>query len=139
MKDKPECNTLEGVSIEDSCELYRRIPPYHIIEDCKAESGYRPSSAAFDNDSHGDPMSIELEDTLQANGLIPETVLDGHEGFGLVSFTAEFARSKDQEIGRDPLPDSPAHGLVIGDKTKSTRRTFYKNSTWVILPEQPVE
>lgn len=39
-----------------------------------------------------------------------------------------------QKVVRDPLPEEPAHGLVIGNKTRSCRRNFAKETNWIIEP-----
>ena len=78
---------------------------------------WRPSSIAFSNHRDGSAMSVALGDTLEKEGLSPDTVLEGHKGFSLVSFPAKIARNKKQGIMRKPLDGDPAHGEVFGEKT----------------------
>jgi hypothetical protein len=116
-------------TIADEDELWRRIPPWHFVVD-RNGGEVRPSSAAFDNDSDGAPMSVVLAEDAKG----PEGVLAGHPGFALASFKARLARQCGQGITRDPLPEEPAHALVFGPKTKATRRRLARESVWVIPP-----
>ena len=84
----------------------------------------RPSKAAFEDDEDGHPMSVVLADLVTASGRGSADVLKGHEGFALAQITAGLARSKQQGVQRDPLPDEPAHALVFGNKTDSVRKAF---------------
>ena len=117
-------------TISDGDELWRRIPawPSFIVED-KSAGHYRVASSAFDDDADGDPMSVVLagEATL-------ESVLHGHEGFGVVAFTAGFARRQGQIVVRAPEPDQPAHAKVVGRKTHGVRRAFARAARWIHRP-----
>jgi hypothetical protein len=46
-------------SIPDDAELWRRIPPWHFVDDENLRQ-IRPSSAAFEDDPDGSPMSVIL-------------------------------------------------------------------------------
>ena len=116
-------------TIGHDAELWRRIPPWHFYRDPN-DGSTRPSSAAFEDDSDHDPMSIVLGEECAG----PASVLAGHDSYALAAFTARLAREKGQKLVRDPLPDEPAHGLVVGTKTTSTRRAFAKHSRWVVEP-----
>ena len=61
---------------------------------------------------------------LRTTGYTPwESALVEHEeGFSLVAFTAGTARDNGQKIARDPIEDEPAHGVVVGKKTRSIKR-----------------
>jgi len=120
---------LDDATIPDEADLWRRIPPWHFVLD-QNSGQIRPSSAAFDNDPNGSPMSV----VLGAESSGPEAVLAGHSGFALASFTAGLARECHQGIARDPLPEEPAHALVFGPKTKAVRRRLARESVWVIPP-----
>ena len=78
----------------------------------------RPSSAAFEDDRDGSPMSVYRRDVIDREGDAPERVMVGHEGYGLVSFTAGHARSKNQTVCSNPLPEESAHAVVCGPKPK---------------------
>jgi len=120
-------------SIPDDAELWRRVPPWHIIFDENLGRN-RPSKAAFDNDRDGSPMSVVLADLVLESNRGPESVLAGHEGFALAVIIAGLARSRKQGVVRDPQPDEPAHALVFGRKGDSVRRALARESCWVIPP-----
>ena len=111
--------------------MWRRIPPWHYVFDenigCR-----RLSSAAFDDHPNGSPMSVVLGQEVLKAGRTAESVLGGHEGFGLVSFIAGLARQLGQGIRRKRLDDEPAHAEVFGRKTKGVQRAFVKSSEWVV-------
>ena len=55
-----EADTLrDDPTIPDLAELWRRIPPWHLVKDDNL-GRVRPSSAAFDNHPNGSPMSVLL-------------------------------------------------------------------------------
>ena len=78
-------------------------------------------------------MSIVLGDELKNAGREPAEVLADHEGFALAAITAKTARENNQSVARDPLPEEPAHGLVIGKKNAASRR-MAREAEWVISP-----
>ncbi len=123
-------------SIRDESDLWRRIPPWHFIYD-ENLGRWRPSSSAFADDPDGHPMSVVLAEVAAAVGRGPAQILTGHERFALASITARLARECGQAVVRDPLPDEPAHGLVIGPKPKSVQRRLAKAAAWLV-PPQPV-
>lgn len=122
----------DDATIVDAAQLWRRIPPQHIVPD--EHGGSRISSAAFCDHPGGSPMSVVLGDDLLAAGREPSSVIVGHDGFGLASVTAQLARSLNQGIARSPLPDEPAHAEVFGNKTTSVRRRFARAAVWIIKP-----
>ena len=122
-------------SISDEAELWRRIRPDQIVSD--QNLGFdRSSSAAFNNSSDGSPMSVIIEEIMREFGKGTEDVLRGYKGFALAAITAGLARRNKQCVARDPLHNEPAHGVVIGKKTKSISRQLAKGSTWVLRPTQ---
>lgn len=50
-------NYRDDPAILNDAQLWRRIPPWHLVNDQNLGT-VRPSSAAFDNDPDGRPMSI---------------------------------------------------------------------------------
>lgn len=120
-------------TIGNDAWLWRRIPSRHFFFD-ENLGRIRPSKAAFENDDDGHPMSVVLADLVTTSGRGPAHVLHGHGGFALAQITAGLARSKQQGVQRDSLPDEPAHALVFGKKTESVRRTFAKACEWVVPP-----
>jgi hypothetical protein len=117
--------------IPDDAILWRRIPACHVIFDHNMGC-QRPTSDAFVNDTDT-PMSVALAD--KCNGV--ETILEGHQGFFVVSFTAGFARSLSQRVALDQRPGKPNwHAFVIGKKTDSVRKQFAKKFQWVVPPSE---
>lgn len=114
-------------------DLWRRIPPWHLVPDSNA-GNVRISKAAFEDDMGGDPMSVTLAQTATDLGITHDQVLAGHEGFGLAALSAGTVRDRAQRIVRDPQPNEPAHGLVIGNKTDGNRKAFAKAARWVAYP-----
>ena len=113
--------------------MLRRIPPFHIVPD-ENSGGHRPSSAAFDNDKDGAPMSVYRQTVIESSGGAIERVMKGHAGYALAAISAGDLRSRDQTVHNNPLPDEPAHAVVCGDKTKGTQRFFSRSAVWVIPP-----
>jgi hypothetical protein len=124
-------------SIPDEAELFRRIPPRHIIQDHNL-GRFRPSSAAFEDDGDGDPMSVYLATFLEVNHRDASSVLIGHPGYALASITAGAARTLRQTVHHDPLPEEFSHAVVCGDKrsggNNSAKKIFAKSAEWVIAP-----
>src|SRR5271154_3084573 len=124
-------------SVEDEAELLRRIPPYHFFRDDNLGS-VRPSSAAFEDDSDDDPMSVYLATVLAAAHREANSVLAGHVGYALASITAGTAREKDQTVHPDPLPEEVSHAVVCGDKRSgkrnSAKKKFAMSAKWVVSP-----
>lgn len=122
-------------TIADDAQLWRRIPPWHIVDD-KNVGGKRISKAAFEDHPDGSPMSVVLGGLVLELGRTAESVVADHAGFCLASVTAGFARSLNQGVVRRPLVEEPAHAEVFGKKTESVRRRFAHEAVWVIAPEQ---
>jgi|GEM_PF-2850313 hypothetical protein len=121
-------------AVGDSVQLLRRIPPLHFVRDENSAGGRRPSSAAFDDDTDGQPMSVYRRDVIDVEGGDISRVMVGHDGYALAGLTAGHFRMRDQTVHPDPLPNESAHTVICGVKTESTRRFFRKNSVWVIPP-----
>ena len=123
---------VDDPTIRDTESLLRRIFPGWLVFD-KNIGQVRLSSQAFQNQRGHTAISVYLRQVLDENGLPPETVLDGHEGYSLASITAGLARKYNQGIMRNPEPH-PAHAEVFGEKPASVRKAFAKNAVWVIAP-----
>lgn len=124
---------VDDETIADSDPIWRRIPPRHFVFD-ENKGMMRPSSAAFEDHPDGSPMSVVLGKMASEAGRTPETVLEGHEGYGLVAFPASVARAKGQKIVKKWLQEEPAHAEVFGKKTKGVRKAIAKASDWIIEP-----
>lgn len=123
-------------TIRDECELLRRVPinPDVFIVWDDNQGRWRPSSASFKDHPNGTPMSIVLRDELVNAGRDPAEVLINHDNFALAAITAGTAREHQQRVAREPILDEPAHGIVIGEKKKASKK-MAKAAQWVIAPE----
>ncbi len=116
-------------SIKGAWTLWRRIPPWHFTPDGKG--GQRASSAAFEDDPDGDPMSVTI---VEKGGEI-DRAMAGHDGYGLVAISVQEMRDKGQKIVFKPTADEPAHGIVVGEKNKKRFcRKVAKAAKWVVPP-----
>ena len=120
-------------TVSDDDALLRRVPPQMILAN-SSQQDIEVSSAAFSNPSDGSGMSVIIRSELIAVGGRMEDVLTGYEGFGLVSLSAASVREQNQIVVRKPLPDNPAHGEVIGEKTRGVRRAMKRSAIWLIKP-----
>ena len=120
-------------SVGDEIVLLRRIPPMHFYYDHRLQR-CRPSSAAFEDDRDGDPMSVYRNDVIASEGGDVERVMVGHESFAMVGLDAGQFRSRQQTIFPDPLPEESSHTKVCGPKTASNRRWFAKQAEWIVSP-----
>jgi hypothetical protein len=125
-------------TVADPDPLWRRIPPYHLVPD--GAGGIRISSASFDNDPDGDPMSVVLGLEVTRANRAPSSCLKGLDDFGLAAITAGIARENKQGIQRDATEEEPAHALVFGRKTDSIRKKFARSATrsWVVRPPEHI-
>lgn len=122
----------DDAAVQTEHHLWRRIPPQHFVPD-ETTKTIRCSSAAF-SDTGGSPMSVVWGEMVLAGGRVREHILVRHDGFGLASITAGLARENQQIVSPDPLPDEPAHYLVVGKKTRSVSRKFSKSAHWEVPP-----
>ena len=132
--DQSECALKfpDSPSVADADLLLRRVPPWHFYLD-ENIGRIRPSSAAFEDDQDGDPMSVYLSPVIDSEMRKPESVLAGHSEYALAGLTAAIVRQQRQTVHTDPADDT-AHAVVCGPKTDRTRRTFAKQCQWVIPP-----
>jgi hypothetical protein len=117
-------------NIADAELLLRRVPGLWWVFDNNL-GRRRPTTAAF----HDVEMSVARELVMRANGKLPTAVLDGHEGFGLVSITAHLARQLGQAVASDPLPDQPEHAIVYGRKSDGGRKRLSRDCVCIVDPE----
>jgi hypothetical protein len=120
-------------NVADATALLRRIPPWHFYFDSK-RGARRASSAAFEDDDDGDPMSVYRRDVIEAEGGHVERVMQGHPGYALASVTAAQVRLKNQTVFPDPLREESSHTKICGPKTGSIKRWFASHAVWVIPP-----
>jgi len=114
-------------SIAGDIVFYRRIPPKGDRVQWEADGQAVPSSQNFRD--RVDELSVYI-----ANETTPEAVLAGHEGFGLVKFTAGQAR---EVLGaavilcRDDEDPSNGHTLICGNITNGMARKLRDVVEWV--------
>lgn len=120
-------------SIADGEELLRRIPSRHFVFDQRL-GRKRLSSAAFEDDDDGDPMSVYRKAVIHDGGGSVCRIMAGHEGYGLAGLTAAQFRAKQQTVCAAPLPREPAHAQVCGPKPKSVCRSFARDARLEISP-----
>lgn len=113
-------------------EVWRRIPPWHFPDPGQT----RPKSAAFADDPDGGSMSVVIADAVLSGGRTAHSVLAGHDGFALGALATAVIKDLGLQLVLDPHPDEPAHALVVGHKTRATRRAMAKASRWVIPPPE---
>jgi hypothetical protein len=121
------------VSIGDSEVLLRRLHPTWVV--AGDQGRMKISSAAFKHDE----LSVQFESLLRQQGRPVEDILKGFLGYSLCSITARLARELGQGVVYDTKPpNDPAHGLVLGKKTKSVANRFAREAMWVIPSEAPM-
>ena len=119
--------------IANSEVLLRRLQPDWIVPGNHGRM--RIASAAFKHEE----MSILFYSLLQGQGRSAQHALSGHPDNSLCSITAKLARDLGQGVVHDVGPmDDPAHGLVVGKKTKSIANCFAREAAWVIPSEPPL-
>jgi hypothetical protein len=117
-------------TIPEDEDLLRRIHPSQVNWDESGDPGI--SSAAFDKLA----LSVNLASVMQEAGLEPRDAIRNHAGFGLAAITAAHARSLNQAVARDPIPDEPSHGIVYGEKTRAIRRKLRDGARWIANPSR---
>ena len=91
------------------------------------------SSAAFKDPE----LSVNLESVMARDGRQPADALGSYSGYGLAAITAAHARSLNQVVARDPLPEEPAHGVVYGQKKRGGIAAKLRDGAiWVVTPAQ---
>jgi hypothetical protein len=84
-------------------------------------------------------LSILFYSLLQNQGRTVQDALSGYSDNSLCSITAGLARELGQLVVYDvEPPNDPAHGLVVGKKTKAVANRFAREALWVIPTEPPL-
>jgi hypothetical protein len=124
---------LDDVSIENEEKLFRRVHLSLLVRD--EDTGLaRISTGAFKDKE----LSVHLESVLTKVGLRPESCLRDHHAHKLISITARDARSFNQAVCRDPLPEDVSHGLVCGSKNnRKIQEGLRSAATWIIPTAAP--
>jgi hypothetical protein len=79
-------------------------------------------------------MSVAIGDVLAAHNEPAESLIDGYDGYALISITAGEVRQAQLAVCRDEHPDDPAHGLVVGKKTGGRQRALARACQWQVPP-----
>jgi hypothetical protein len=96
-------------SIPDDELLYIRIFPRADNLQPIDGGGYRPASGTLRRD---EPLSVDLSSLSTPQATRDRDI---NNAFHVAAFSAAVARANSCRVVRDPLPENPAHGLVIGD------------------------
>lgn len=104
-------------TVADDEVLHRRI-----------HSSFRRPDGRMSSQAFRDP---ELSADRAILRSVQET-MNGFEGFGLASLTAQDARMNGQDVVPEPDIFNPAHAIVRGNKTKSIARALARAAAWVI-------
>lgn len=59
------------------------------------------------------------------------------DGAGVAELEVVAARNLDQDVVGDPLPENPAHALVIGDKPRRVKRALRDAARFIARAEIP--
>jgi len=114
---------MKSLDILDQDDLYRRVPDVWLKGDGKV------SSAAFQNTTNSDDMSVDL-----ARLTTPQTTVSEYPTCGVASFRAALARQLGQKVLHAPILGNPAHSMVRGKKSHGIRREFGKGAKVILLP-----
>jgi len=111
-------------TIYDDDELYRRINEQWIKENGDI------SSAAFQNTSNTDGMSVDLSRLTN----IEKTTLN-NPIYGVASLITIDVRNLDQEVFHSPEQNNNAHSTVKGKKNNRIKKALAKLATPIHYPE----
>jgi hypothetical protein len=121
-----ECRELgDDGSVADDAVLWRRLPPWAL------DRNGEPDSSNFVDKKHGElSVSLAALTTLDA-------ALAGHEGFGVVSFTAADVRGLGDPPGRyvvrrAPLEGDEAHTVVCPRLSRGDAKRLRDRVAWVV-------
>ena len=119
-------------SISNTEVLLRRLQPDWLVPGDHGRM--RIASAAFKHEE----MSILFLTLMHRQSRTSAEALGGYPDNSLCSIMAGLARELGQGVVYDlDPPNDPAHGLVIGKKTKSIANRFAREAVWVIPEVAP--
>lgn len=119
---------LDDPAISGDMVLLRRIPPWAERVQWDASGRPIPSSQNF-KDQH-EELSVDIQDETTL-----DQILQGHELYGVIRFTAGQARQVCGQAAilcRDPPP--PSHVLLCGKLTGGMRNALKGLAQWVKVP-----
>ena len=109
-------------NVDEQEDLWRRIHASQIVPN--SEGGYRPMSGAF----KGNNISVDIGRKTNPNKSIGDSA-------ALAGFKAAIPISLGHRVVEDPIPENPAHSLILGNIDKKKARIIVGNSKWVIEPK----
>jgi hypothetical protein len=131
----PEDARVDDPTILNDDRLLRRVAPNQWVNE--PDGTTRPSSAVFKDPE----LSVNIDSTMAAQGRSPNEMLNGFPGYFLTSLAPSIIRQHDAEKGEShPIvrdlepPNDPAHGLVLGKKTKSFANALVRAQKWIEPP-----
>lgn len=113
--------------LSDDDKLYHRIEPDAVDDD-----GTLNSLCFHFRFKEEDGVSADL-----VRETTPEKALEPMPSLGLVEVRVGDLRALGLTVERDPLPDNPAHVLIKGNFSKSTRRKIAKVTNLLVPPTAP--
>ena len=129
MAGKPGDKLEDDGSILPETRVLRRIPPGRSVE---GSDGPRPQSGNFSNSPDGTGTSV----TILAEGIDPLELLEGHDGFALVSLSVQDIRDAGLGIVREPIVGGDQkHAHIQGKKTGGAKRYLALSAEWVVMPK----
>jgi len=111
-----------GQFVDDNEFLWRRIHSSWIKQ--YDDGQYVPSSAAF----KGKDISVDI-----ASKTTPEKSI--RDSAALAGFLAAVPKKLGHQVVEAPVPDNPAHALIMGKITRSEAHMIVNSSEWVIKPK----
>jgi len=76
-----------------------------------------------------------LESIMVRDGRLPQDAIQTRPDCGLAAITAAHARSLNQAVAPDPIPEEPAHGVVYGQKKRGgIGGKLRDGAIWVVTP-----
>ena len=77
-------------------------------------------------------MSVDIEQSILAEGKDPIEFVSRPPFIGSVVFRAGFLRSQSLQVGSDPSPENPHHGEVWGQFTAACQRRLRAGAAWYV-------
>ena len=107
--------------VDENESLWRRIH-YSWIKRFD-DGNYYPSSAAF----KGKDISVDIASKTTLKKSIRNSA-------ALVAFLAAIPKKLGHEVIEAPVPDNPAHALIMGKIKRAEAHTIFNASEWVLKP-----
>ena len=116
--------------VADEESLWRRIYNNPKVNQYvpNGRGGYRVSSAAFHDTMN--QLSVDI-----ASKTTPEKCIEGPpKGDALASLKAKIPKRLGYSVVEDPIPNNPAHALILGKIRRPDKRKLAASCTWIIPP-----